>query len=83
MLDVKNVANISRFGFVDTAASSYTGAINNKNIGSISSMGDAKDEAIVKKSGDMPPNGNREIDQALVERAQRGDQRAFGMLVEK
>ncbi|MEQ1602434.1 MAG: RNA polymerase sigma factor RpoE [Methylophilaceae bacterium] len=27
--------------------------------------------------------GNREIDQELVERAQRGDKRAFGMLVEK
>ena len=27
--------------------------------------------------------GNREIDQQLVERAQRGDKRAFGILVEK
>lgn len=30
-----------------------------------------------------PMVGNREIDQELVERAQRGDKRAFGMLVEK
>lgn len=30
-----------------------------------------------------PMTGNREIDQELVERAQRGDKLAFGMLVEK
>ncbi|HWU35114.1 MAG TPA: RNA polymerase sigma factor RpoE, partial [Methylovorus sp.] len=30
-----------------------------------------------------PMVGNREIDQELVERAQRGDKRAFGMLVDK
>jgi len=33
--------------------------------------------------GVNPTAGNREIDQELVERAQRGDKRAFGMLVEK
>ena len=31
----------------------------------------------------LPMVGTREIDQELVERAQRGDKRAFGMLVEK
>ncbi|MCB5191674.1 RNA polymerase sigma factor RpoE [Methylobacillus arboreus] len=30
-----------------------------------------------------PPAGNREIDQQLVERAQSGDKRAFGLLVDK
>lgn len=30
-----------------------------------------------------PPAGNREIDQQLVERAQGGDKRAFGLLVDK
>nr|WP_309565123.1 RNA polymerase sigma factor RpoE [Methylobacillus flagellatus] len=30
-----------------------------------------------------PPAGNRELDQQLVERAQSGDKRAFGLLVDK
>ena len=80
MIDVKNIAEISRMGFVDTAAAGYTSSVaTSKQTGSIAIMnGNANNNA----GGGQSP-GNREIDQALVERAQRGDQKAFGMLVEK
>ena len=80
MMDVKNIAEISRLGFVDTSTTGYTSSVTtSKQTERIAIMSGSASQ---NKGGDLIP-GNREIDQALVERTQRGDQKAFGMLVEK
>ncbi len=85
MINVKNIGEMSRLGFVDTTLTGYTSEVGNVNAhdnhtGSAALMGG---KATGDSSGDAPLQGTREIDQELVERAQRGDKRAFGLLVEK
>ena len=65
MINTKKFGEFSRLSFVDTTAQGYTPIEKKTQTGSAASMGN-------------PTVGNREIDQELVERAQRGDKRAFG-----
>lgn len=76
MINTRNIEEYSRLSFVDTTMQGYTSTVKKTQIGSTASM------AIKSIDGNVVA-GNREIDQALVERAQRGDKRAFGMLVDK
>lgn len=71
MLNTKKLEEFSRLSFVDTAVQGYTPTVEKVLTRSKASM------------GSNPTAGNREIDQELVERAQRGDKQAFGMLVDK
>ena len=96
MLQTKNIEALTRTSFVALSPQVYNApkhdTKNNLNdSGSSNVMADKPIEptgrpasssagASVGVSGSA---GNRELDQALVERAQQGDKKAFGMLVEK
>ena len=81
MINAKKIGEFSRLTFVDTAMQGYTPVTNNVQTGSKASMGGKAVDGSSGGGNAVP--GNREIDQELVERAQRGDKKAFSMLVEK
>ena len=96
MLQTKNIEALTRTSFVAPSPQAYNAPKhdtkdNLNDSGSSNVMADKPIEptgrpasssagASVGVSGSA---GNRELDQALVERAQQGDKKAFGMLVEK
>jgi RNA polymerase sigma-70 factor, ECF subfamily len=79
-MDINQLAEISKLGFVDTSVKGYTPSRELKNKADFKAL-----NAIQEKNtlAGNPSSDQREIDRALVERAQQGDQQAFAMLVEK
>lgn len=81
MLQTRNIELLSRTSFVEAAPQAYTvnteikSNIQSNTKGSLTNMADKPKENLSAV--------NRELDQVLVERAQQGDKKAFGLLVEK
>ena len=95
MLQTKNIEALTRTSFVALAPQAYNAPKFDlsKNDAQVNSN-DSRGGNLMAEKPNQPVNGlsnglasgsagNRALDQALVERAQQGDKKAFGMLVEK
>ncbi|HEY0907512.1 MAG TPA: sigma factor, partial [Methylophilus sp.] len=75
MLHTANLEVLTRTGFVEHNTKAYTTPNQKTTQGSQQNM--------TVQATNAKQQENRELDQMLVERAQQGDKRAFGLLVEK
>ena len=80
IIQATKIQELTQLSFMQPATQGYTAITENLNnskpIGSLSAVS-------INQSSGSPSSGNREIDHELVLRAQRGDKRAFGLLVDK
>ncbi|MBM3350724.1 MAG: RNA polymerase sigma factor RpoE [Betaproteobacteria bacterium] len=79
MIEANKIERAAQIRYIQPSRWGYT----NTHADSQSQFGPSEPKQPTVAVGDMTIAGSREIDQELVLRAQRGDKRAFGLLVDK